>query len=615
MLKGVGKWVTLGVTTAAAIVGLLVNARNLGLTPWLTLQGVSFADLAARRVTVFPPSSALESVGDTLLLSATVADQHGATLSGATLIWRTDDSAVVVVDSSGTAVARGPGVANVSAAVREHVGRARITVNQRLEGVAVAGDSALQLREGEEGRVAALGVDPRGHPIRSVSTEWTSTNPGVATVDAGGRVVAVAPGHARLLAAAGGKTAVATVDVLLAPATVAVVGGTHQRAPAGRGLPQPVTVQVLSKGGRPVPGIGLRFALADGFGSLQPATDTTDRAGRARTRWSLGATPGRQRLLVNADGLDTTVAIEAEADPVRANTRVELMSEVPTGRVKETLGEDILVRVTDSLGMLLADVPVTWTPLDGGAAKALADRTDSLGQVAARWTLGPRPGTQRLNVYVGNPRTMQAYSITVHAMSGWPAAIKLASGGTQRATVGQPLPQSVAVQVLDQNGNPIPEVTVSAQAIAGAVEDSVRLTDARGEARFRWTLGRAAGRQELVLSVPELKQPLRVAARGMPRGAANVVIDAPPTSPPGRPVLVKVSVTDVYGNPVPDVQAIFSVSAGTVTPVRVMTDDQGRAAARWTVGVKAGDQTLTVSAAGTRIKSTHTMGVATTRRR
>ena len=55
-----------------------------------------------------------------------------------------------------------------------------------------------------------------------------------------------------------------------------------------------------------------------------------------------------------------------------ANAKVEMVTQGPTGQVGDTLREPIVVRVTDSLGMALADLPVAWSALDGGSLTALA---------------------------------------------------------------------------------------------------------------------------------------------------------------------------------------------------------------------------------------------------
>src|SRR5262245_5949940 len=147
-LSGAGKWVTVSVTTVAAIIGILVNARNLGLTPWLNFGAISFADLAARRVLLGAVTDTLHSLGDTLHLAATVTDEHGSTLAGANIVWSTEDSAVAVVDSSGGVIARGPGSATIVATVRELHAKTRVTVWQRTRSVTIAHDTLLRLPEG-----------------------------------------------------------------------------------------------------------------------------------------------------------------------------------------------------------------------------------------------------------------------------------------------------------------------------------------------------------------------------------------------------------------------------------------------------------------------------------
>src|ERR1051326_8524747 len=93
-LTGAGKWLTVSITTAAAVFGLLVNARNLGITSLLGMGTLSFADVMARRMLLSPSVDTLTAIGDTVHLAATVTDEHGATLAGATLRWGTEDSAV-----------------------------------------------------------------------------------------------------------------------------------------------------------------------------------------------------------------------------------------------------------------------------------------------------------------------------------------------------------------------------------------------------------------------------------------------------------------------------------------------------------------------------------------
>jgi len=274
------------------------------------------------------------------------------------------------------------------------------------------------------------------------------------------------------------------------------------------------------------------------------------------------------------------------------------------------------VRVTDSLGAVLFDVPVTWTTLNGGMAERMDERTDSMGVARARWTLGPRPGTQRLQVYAGNPRTMPAYPIEARAMSGWPAALKVVAGGSQRGPAGGALPQRLVVQVVDKSGNPIPDVPVSARALAGEVDDTIRSTDATGNAAFRWTLGRAAGGQELEFRTTGLAAVAKAGARVVPRAAANIAFENPPPSAtPGRVVPISVVVTDEYENVIPDAPVTFTVKTGVLSAARVLTNAKGRAATRWTLGSILGDQVINATVRATTVSTKHTVSVANARRR
>ncbi|HET7039583.1 MAG TPA: Ig-like domain-containing protein [Gemmatimonadales bacterium] len=609
MLHGAGKWITAGLTTLAALFALLVNAKNLGLNAWLGSMGLGFADYAAARVTVLPRADSLFAIGDSLGLAATVTDRRGAVLVGASIRWASDDSSVATVDSSGIVIARGPGTARITVSVRELLASARVTVRQAPMGLRIEGDTLVRVREGDTVALAARVLDARAHLIRDARPAWHVSDTSVIAVDSTGTAVARAPGRAVLTASLGQHRARVALDVALAPARLALLSGAEQRGPAGRPLSQPVSLRVLSRGGAPVPGTAVVVAAADGEGAVEPDTAITDRAGRATVRWTLGPRPGRQRVVAQAPGLDTAVVVLAEADPIRGNTRVESDS-VADGRVGEALGAPVAIRVTDSAGAALSDLPVAWTALDGSAVQPLAPRTDSLGQASAHWTLGPRTGPQRLRVQVGNPRTLPPVTVVTTALPAPPAALALASGAGQRGTVGLPLAKPVVVTVRDAQGNPVPGVPVTARAVQGSVADSAILTDARGRAAIQWSLGRAAGRHRLELRVAGVDTVVAVTALARPGAPANLAFRDPPArGTTGTPLRLSAAVSDAYGNPVSDALVVFGAAGGSLSATRVMSDTTGAAATRWTAPATPGEQTLTATLRGTTIRATHTVRV------
>lgn len=604
-LTGAGKWIMVVLSTMAVIVGLLANARNLGLTPWLGLGGVSLADLAAHRVLLAPAVDTLTAIGDTLQLAATVTDERGSTIVGATVVWTTDDSAVATVDSSGAVLARGPGVATIFASVRGHAGRARVTVRQRVRSVASGPDTIIRLPEGTTAQLVARALDARGRIVAGRTIRWESADSTIVAVGASGMASAGAPGRTTLSASADGYSASIPAEVSLTVASARLLSGGDQRAPAGRALPLAVAIQVLSRGGRPVPGAAVSFATEYALGKVDPAVATTDRDGRTRVSWSLGPLAGRQHLVVNIAGIDSAVVVTAEADPVPANTRVQSAGDVPQGQIGTMLAAPVGYRVSDSSGVAVADVPVTWSTADGGALEARASRTDSLGEAWARWTLGRRAGSQRARVQVGNPRTIAPFTVTATALPATAATVAIESGAGQDGGVGTTLKRPIVAGLTDRDGNIAAGAMLRAVALSGSVPETLLVADQRGRVSLRWTLGRQAGPQWLELRTGE-GAPVRVNARAHPLEPANIVPGGTPRSAPaGRalPKPVVFTVTDAYGNPISDVQVVFGSASGSVGPARVMTDAHGRAATRWTLGSAAGGQTLTATVLGTEVKA------------
>ena len=600
-IHSAGKWIIVLLTTLAALIGILVNARSLGLTPWLGPAGAGFANLAARLVVVAPATDTLTAIGDTLQLAATVTDEHGAVIFGASVVWASDDSVVASVDSSGAVTARRPGAATISAMVHDRVGRARITVAQRVRAVAIARDTVVRMPEGGGLQLLARAMDARGRLVAGRAVHWESADTTVVAVTPSGNASARAPGSTTLTASIESYTASVPVEVTLAPASARLLSGGDQRASAGRRLPQAVTVQVLSHGGRAVPGWSVSFAAEDG-GKVDPDA-VTDRDGRAHATWTLGSQAGRQHLTLTVSGLDTSVVVAAEADPLPANTRVQPAGEAPQGTAGTTLAAPVGIRVTDSSGTAVADVPVAWTAADGGGTEALAPRTDSLGQAWARWTLGRRAGTQRARVQVGNPRTMPPFTLTATALPGPASSASIVSGGDQDGTVGAALRHPIVVRLTDSAGNVAAGATLRAAATSGSVAETLLVADQEGRASLVWTLGRQAGPQALELR-PGVGGPVRVGATARPLEPANLAAGTVPRSAPaGRalPRPVAFVVTDAYGNTISDVLVAFVATSGSLAPMRIMSDAKGQAATRWTLGSRAGDDTLTATVRGTTV--------------
>lgn len=605
MIVKLGKWVAMFVTTGAAMVSVLNYLHNHG---YLGGSEAELLALAASRVRVYPQDETVTAIGDTVQLAATVIDRRGTTIVGASATWNSDNPDVASVDSGGAVVSRAPGSATVMVSVGKQVARSRITVRPVVWAVRFGGDSTLPVPEGDRRSVSARGVDRRGSPVaRPVS--WRSVDTSVAAVDNLGNVTGVKPGRAMVVATVEGVSDSIAAVVVPVPGSLVIVAGADQRAISGKPLPQPVVVELLSRSRRPIPGHPLRFQSADGQGEAVGGTDSTDARGRVRIPWTLGA-PGRQRLVVTADALDSGITVMAEAEPVAANTRVGVADSALAARAGSRLPAPVTVKVTDSIGRALADVPVSWTAMDAGAIAPIDARTDSLGEARAEWTLGPRAGRQRARIQVGNGRTVPAFGLTAVALPGPPAGLRLVSGVGQQGKVGAALSKPIIVRVIDSLGNAVGGASVTVVPVDGSVSDTVMLADSTGTVRIQWTLGREARAQTVAVRSKDVASPIQFTAMARPQAPANIAFVAPPSRGVVGEVLrgqVSVRVTDAYGNPVPDARVTFRVAAGRVAPSVAVTDKSGAAATRWTLGPGPGEQALSASVRGTEAKATLTL--------
>ncbi len=597
-----GRWLHAGIGAGAAIATILASAHSCGL---LGAEGsrLSVTNLAVHWVGLSPAADTAESLGDTLRFVATVTDRRGATLVGATLRWESEDSTVAVVDSAGFVVARGIGATNVVTRVGERVAKARVMVRPRVARLELESDS-LAVAEGTDRSLTALAFDARGHEVHRRQLMLAPADTAIVSIR-GDRLVAVGPGRTTVVGTVDGASDSIAVEVTPVPARLLAIRGTGQRAPAGARLGDPIVVRVEARSGRSMAGLKVGFAAGTGSGLVADDSVTTDERGLAAVRWTLGDSPGLQRLTAGVAGLDSVLILEAEAEPSAANTRITPVEDSLRGLA----GGPALaagIRVTDSAGRMLPGVPVAWSALDGGKVESRAGRTDSLGESRVEWSLGTKSGTQRLRAVVGTGRSVPPRVLTAVAQPRDPARLELVGTAKREAVAGRMLAQPIVVRVTDSLNNPVPDVRLAIAPESGAVAESTTVTDAGGRANVRWTLGRATGEQHLTVVAPRLK-PVKVTSVARPGTAANLALDgAPTTAPAGKRLAkpIRVLVTDVYGNPIPDQLVTLQASAGGVSPSRAMTDRTGSAAVTWTLGSKPGVQRLIGSVPKAGIKQT-----------
>ena len=601
-----GKWIAASVSTMAAIVSILSIARTYGMVGAPGPSVLAIGPLGAAWVGLSPSQITATSIGDTLHLAATVTNKNGSVLVGSWLQWSSDDTTIAVVNTDGTVIAKAPGTTTIMLLVGSHIARSRVTVKPEPYAVKFIPDTGIVIAEGGHTRVRPHVVDARGYVIQAARPALRIADTTIAIADTSGLVIASTPGRTTLEATAAGITARMDVRVVAVPSSLAHVSGAEQNASAGRPLPSPVIVRVLSLRGRPIAGVPVHFATADGQGLADPATVITDSAGRARTLWTLGPMPGRHKLFARTESLDSTLTVVAEADPVAANVRHSILGDAQVAVVGDTLPARVGVRVTDSTGRPLADIPVSWSVSGTDSIVAIGERTDSAGEVRARWLLGPKVGEHRARVQIGATRAIPAYPLTAIARPATPKSVVLHAGQAQRGTVGASL-KPIVLRVVDRFDNPVPGATVTISPTHGSVPDSVLATDSAGNATVRWTLGGAIGTQKLSARVSGITRPVEVTATASIGRASKVTFtNASATGTVGKPLAspATVTITDAFNNPIAGATVAFSAAGGTVSVAKVKTDAKGRASTKWTFGTKVGTQTLTASVSGASARAT-----------
>lgn len=168
------------------------------------------------------------------------------------------------------------------------------------------------------------------------------------------------------------------------------------------------------------------------------------------------------------------------------------------------------------------------------------------------------------------------------------------------APVGTSLVSAASVQVLDQNGNPMPGVTVTWTAYDGSsVPVPNSLTDANGIAMADWSLGTIAGVDSLQASVGTTLSTYFVGtAQPGPVAKLIEVSGDQQQIAEGGTVQLVVQAVDQYGNAVPNASVVWvDESGGALSGTATTTDANGLATATLTADLAA-EQYLVMAEVG-----------------
>jgi hypothetical protein len=461
--------------------------------------------------------------GEQAMANVVAFDARGHIVRGRAVTWTSDDTTIAVVDSSGTVTGRNLGRTAVHASVDGVATQHTISVFAKPATVEAIESATQHANAGTTlpRQVVFRVLSKKGRPVLGATVRFRGVNgmgvaePASATTDNEGRVrtrwtLGDLPGVQHLLVTVDGADSSTTIAAEAEPvAKNTKLEAIQQHVNGGIGAPvdDPVGIRVTDAMGRLVAGVLVTWTALDG-GSAEGLTARTDSVGEARARWVLGERAGTQhvRAQVGSGRSVPPLMISATAASGPPHGVIVVSGDHQEGRVGAALAKAVVLRVADSSGNPVADVPLTVTISAGSLADSSVS-TDSSGKVTLHWHLGHDMGAYTLSARVtGKDHTAPAVVIA-RANPGTPETLTLdasaAKGKTQR---------SILAIVKDVYGNPIADAPLRFTTTAGAVSPASVVSDAKGRAKVTWTLSPKASEHQLTASVrgSDLKETLKV---------------------------------------------------------------------------------------------------------
>ncbi|MBX3174745.1 MAG: protein kinase [Gemmatimonadaceae bacterium] len=248
-----------------------------------------------------PLPGAVMCIDDAVGFVPEARDAAGAPLQGAALDWSSSDPAVARVDAEGTVTAIRAGSARVMVRSGEALAAMAIVVTRAAPRLLRITAPAEPLEVGDRITLALATGDTPGSLPHPRLAAWRSSDPTVCTVDATGRVHALAEGTVEIRASAGGV--VATKALRVERARVSAV---HLAVPAPRVAPGAqlrLAASPANTRGHPVPGLPVSWEVSNPAIAAITADGVLTARGRGHVMVAarVGGRVGTARVLVTDD--------------------------------------------------------------------------------------------------------------------------------------------------------------------------------------------------------------------------------------------------------------------------------------------------------------------------
>ncbi|NUM78305.1 Ig-like domain-containing protein, partial [candidate division KSB1 bacterium] len=295
---------------------------------------------------------------------------------------------------------------------------------------------------------------------------------------------------------------------------LALLSGCDQSGRVGETLALPLVVRVTDQDSLPFKGKSVQFAVTSGeadFEDSREVTVTTDANGLASANLTLGTQPQNIKVEIRASGLaGSPIACAATALP-GFPAEVAIVSGNEQRVSVNNAADPLVVKVADRYQNLLANQPVTFRVFSGrggfenGGSLTTQKQilSDNLGLASVTLIASDVYGDTMKIAVKPDSALSSAVQDTFTVVTAVPHLIQIAGGNEQSAAIGTTLPQPLAVQLWDAEGEPLKNYPVVFKIVgeegrlANGLKSISVSTSNEGFAQTMWTLGTTAGLQQV----------------------------------------------------------------------------------------------------------------------
>ena len=310
-------------------------------------------------ITLSSYSLVLTSIGQRVLINATVLDQDSRVISDATIFFKTGNTDIARVSDTGLVTAVSMGSTQITVTSGYATASATVTVMQEAGSITITPPSATLTTVGETVQLTAEVKDSGGWKIPGAAVVWSSSDPQYATVDANGLVTAVSIGTTRITATSAGVSQSSTVYVEIPKPAARIELNISQATLTSVGQSLKLDALVYDIDGTAIPDAPVAWS------SSHPEVAAVDTTGL------VSAVANGTTLVTATSGIVFTVAtinvfIEQEAASITVT---------PESATLTSVGETVQLEavVYDIDGVDINGAPVIWSSSDPAVATADGD--------------------------------------------------------------------------------------------------------------------------------------------------------------------------------------------------------------------------------------------------